>query len=132
MSETTLTLSERGLGSSLIELEASDGRATAKTDFNVTVEPLDSEEILNVSTPNKTELVVYPNPTSGHITIHVDFEEFPKVVVYDLNGKSFYPSVERGRVKEIIIDVTSLQKGIYLLKMELKSNDLRSQLFIKK
>lgn len=65
------------------------------------------------TTSSKT-VKVYPNPSSGQLSIERDSEEESGISISDLTGKVVYESaLKTERVKTI--DLSSLQSGIYLL-----------------
>lgn len=77
---------------------------------------------------DKLDFKIYPNPSENYINItntknlKIDFIE-----IYDLQGKILKKQTESSTT----IDVSDLQKGMYLLKIT-SENNLSNQLFIKK
>jgi hypothetical protein len=70
----------------------------------------------------KNELVIYPNPTDGNVTLEMtDLEEKEiDILVHDLSGRQvakFIASVLNGILKEGI-DLTNLEKGSYILSFK--------------
>ena len=62
-----------------------------------------------------TEVVVYPNPTDGQVTI-VYSENITSVEVYDLSGKLVY-SESNLLNNKIQIDLTSFERGVYSFRL---------------
>ena len=69
------------------------------TDIDET--PLSLEEVVEM---------VYPNPSSGIINIKMN--KFKKAELYNLSGKKVFSSTERR------MDISSVEKGIYLITLE--------------
>lgn len=73
-------------------------------------------EIQNLKNiPNAT--LLYPNPTSGLITIYHPTQKVSLISVYDLNSRE----VNYTKVGQNQIDISDHPKGIYFLKFETKS-----------
>jgi len=69
-------------------------------------------------------IVIYPNPTSGLITI--EGEDIEVVKVFDVNGKRIYETVIANEVKQspintLNIDLSTYSKGIYLVNVKTNS-----------
>ncbi|MBE62379.1 MAG: hypothetical protein CMB89_08470, partial [Flammeovirgaceae bacterium] len=109
---TFLIIEEVGLGTATFTITADDGRGgTASDAFSVTVEEL----ILGLDLVNGLE--VYPNPVKEYLTIF-GFQEINTITLFDLVGRkiaNFTPDVQG---EEAIINMSSLAKGSYLLKIE--------------
>lgn len=80
---------------------------------------------------NPALLTVYPNPTGGILNIKKNFNinGIYTLKVYDLTGKLlFEDQIEKG-LNEKQIDLTSLTKGVYLLKI-LKDDQEQTKRFV--
>jgi hypothetical protein len=71
-------------------------------------------------------IVIYPNPTSGLITI--EGEDIEVVEVFDISGKSIYKTViersgamTQSPIKMLNIDLSTYSKGIYLVNVKTNS-----------
>jgi hypothetical protein len=71
------------------------------------------------------EQLIYPNPAANHIFLNIDLLNFEHVRIYDLNGK-----LRLSQKSSREIDVSSLCKGVYVLKCSGKNKSIRS-IFIK-
>ncbi len=62
---------------------------------------------------------IYPNPTSS--IIHINVEEFSKIklTLYDISGNVIL--MKQLTRKSSTLDITELEKGIYMLKLELNN-----------
>lgn len=62
-----------------------------------------------------TEVVVYPNPTDGQVTI-IYSENINTVEVYDLSGKLVYSdsNLQNNKIK---IDLTAFERGVYSFRL---------------
>jgi len=63
---------------------------------------------------SENSVSVYPNPTTGKFTIAFNSELSAEVVLMDITGKEVYNETINGSSQ---IDVTGLQKGIYLVRI---------------
>jgi hypothetical protein len=102
-----------------VKLTVSDGahsRQIIKKNF-ITVNVCSGEPELT----NGLRLNVYPNPAKSMIRIKfaVPLPEGSIIYIFDLMGrKVMEKSFNRGNVKsEITVDVSSLQKGLYIVKL---------------
>ena len=70
---------------------------------------------------NKPALMVYPNPAKSLIRIRIPepFQEGSKLYLFDIMGRKVMErNLSRGTVeREIPVDVSSLQKGLYIIKL---------------
>jgi hypothetical protein len=71
-----------------------------------------------------SDLVVYPNPASSYVQIALNnaTQNIRSIVIYDLLGKKV---LETNSVtsNEIILNTSSLIKGVYLLEINANSNE---------
>jgi hypothetical protein len=73
------------------------------------------------------QFMVYPNPTKGIINIISEVNEIPdKLTVYDIAGRICYFSTEKPLKRNI--DLSGLQKGMYILKFNFKDQLIISKL----
>ena len=61
--------------------------------------------------PQKENISVYPNPTTGKITIKTDGRTIPQVKLYSLQGQLLYKTTDNQ------IDISHLTNGIYILQV---------------
>jgi hypothetical protein len=86
---------------------------TYKTiDININENIDDYEEVANI--------LVYPNPTSGQLTINNEQLIIDDVEVFDVYGRKQKAESRKGEKEkgEITIDITNLPTGIYFIKIE--------------
>ncbi len=78
--------------------------------------------VKNSKSKKEISIGIYPNPSNGHIIVHLNNGEDAdlKISVSDLNGKSIYFKSfdEPGEFFMRGLDLTSLSKGEYVLKIE--------------
>jgi hypothetical protein len=67
---------------------------------------------------NKDVLSLYPNPAKDILYLSGNVKKLDVYEVYDLSGKQILTAKSRLLNKETFIDLTSLDKGIYLLKTD--------------
>lgn len=80
-----------------------------------------------LSTKNNTSennFTIYPNPTSKQFTIQINNSEFKKASIYNSLGQFVKSS------KKLVIDISTLSKGIYLLQVETKQGKASKKLII--
>lgn len=82
--------------------------------FELTVE----DEVLGIDELAIDNFTLYPNPTERFIMINNPNNEIIKSVeVYDLNGKVVTRMIPTSSVNDVEIDTSSLQTGMYLMKI---------------
>nr|WP_294861183.1 T9SS-dependent M36 family metallopeptidase [uncultured Fluviicola sp.] len=104
----------RGLGFS-----ASQGDSD---DRNDQVEAFDVDPSCNPGlglNENKTaQIQVYPNPSNGKLTVKNSNSGIQQIELVDLSGKTVYTKAVENDNYEIAIDISSLKKGLYLMKVQ--------------
>lgn len=107
-------------GESEIELELTQGANNLSVKTNKDCQGVYKETIMFNSQP-----VVFPNPIKGS-TIHINsidfYENDVPVEIYDLTGKLLFSKTYHATNNQLRIDVSSMPKGIYLLKVASKEN----------
>lgn len=106
----------RGLGQN-----ASSGSANSSTDQveDFTVPPAGPNCTLSVNYFNNDEMIkVYPNPTNGMLNLRVNnYSGELMIEMFDLNGRKVLSSKDGNFSIERSFNISSLQSGIYLLKL---------------
>lgn len=91
--------------------------AYAKTSYyyydSVSVERIGKASV--VSTPNKSNIRIYPSPTDKTLTIASD-HMMVSVIITNLMGQTLYNYNPQKR--EVQVDVSSLPKGIYFVRVD--------------
>jgi len=83
---------------------------------------------LNLHENRKVEIALFPNPSSGMLTIHSESNSFqnPKISIYSINGfklKEF--ELNDGTfMGDISLDITDLDNGAYFLHYEDENNSI--------
>ena len=82
------------------------------TDTNVSVENIDLSHLVTV----------YPNPTTGHVTVRSDEFVIHEICLYDLNGKQ----VIRRRVDDLKteLELLNFAPGTYLLQLQMRDGEI--------
>ncbi|MDN3693427.1 T9SS type A sorting domain-containing protein [Chryseobacterium tructae] len=97
------------------------------TNVSKSVSYVDSAVLSTVDlNSKKTEIKIYPNPSSDYITI-TSKEDIKKVMINSLDGKTVLTT---GNSRNI--NVSKLSKGVYILQGELKNGTVISKKIIKK
>ena len=103
-----------------IELELAQGVNNLSVKTNKDCQGVYNETIMFNSQP-----VVFPNPLKNN-TIQVSSVDFYEtqvpVEIYDLTGKLLFSKTFHATTNQLKIDVSSIPKGIYLLKIASKEN----------
>ncbi len=112
---TTLTLTEVGPGGSVITVTATDGRGGTVSDmFTVTVEMVIVEMVTGVA--EARSLRAYPNPGSESLTVEME-GTWSLVRIYDFTGRHLHVPVRERGSKKVVLDISGLPGGIYLVKV---------------
>jgi len=74
------------------------------------------------------KIKIYPNPATDHINIEAD-SKVKKIKIVDASGKNINIAVSTDLNK---IDVSHLEKGVYLMELQLEDGTMTVQKFIKK
>lgn len=117
----------RGLG-----LSADQGSSLSRTDQTEAFD-LPAECSLGVNDINASSFVIYPNPADHHITIEFsnNIGSNGVVTVYSMNGrKVLHRSLEN--IDEARIDINSLAKGVYILKLDVQGRSFTKKLLVDK
>ena len=85
-----------------------------------------ANETFNLDSSNFT---TFPNPTNNFVNIETKESKIQKVELYDINGKLLF--VEIHNSNKVKIDISSLEKGIYFLKLFAKEGILNSKIIKK-
>jgi len=71
----------------------------------------------------KANFNVYPNPASDYFVIEfANTNEETEIMLTDLTGKTVYTYTATSGLEELIIPVSTLSKGLYLLRLEQKGS----------
>lgn len=74
---------------------------------------------------------LYPNPSSN--LLHITCNDIPKQIeVFDMIGNSQLKSNYTFKNSEYILDVSSLNNGIYILKMSYQNQIIQKQIVVSK
>lgn len=84
--------------------------ATTSTGWEASWKALESGFSVSEETSN---CGIYPNPTSGMVTIHTDDLSFGYLAVYDLYSNQMVPMIQYH--KRVTIDTSSWPSGVYLV-----------------
>ena len=102
-----------------LSIEVSDGELTATADITINVTPED-DTTLGMS---KKSNLFYPNPATDQIQININ--NFDNAVIFELSGKRVMSS------KKTQVDLSKLNKGVYLMKIQDQSGQVFNTKVIK-
>ena len=94
------------------------------TGFPNPTESLDDEQEAS------NDLVLYPNPTSNLLRIKFDGERIFKMTLYSLDGKMIKQEILGFNHDEETLDVSNLDKGIYLMSFQSRENEIFKKVVI--
>lgn len=72
-------------------------------------------EVQGLNEFNINDVIVYPNPTNGFVTINSDHSKIQLIELMDFNGKLIFEKVIEG--KQADVDLTNYSNGVYVLKI---------------
>jgi len=73
---------------------------------------------------------IYPNPTSGKITIELKNEEFQSISIINLLGEVLLNRKLNGDEEKIELDITNFSEGVYYISMNSKNNQYLNKLIL--
>ena len=77
-----------------------------------------SVESLSVNSFSLEDLSLFPNPTSGNITIQsTQLTSEVSFVIYDIQGKMLFSQKIAPQDGSFVLDISSLEKGVYFVKI---------------
>lgn len=91
---------------------------TYRSDLYDVVEDTTTPPVGITDVPLNELIQVYPNPTSGTISITSSGQAFNSISVYDLLGKQVYFEQGAGFGVTTTIDLSDMSKGLYYLQIE--------------
>lgn len=93
-------------------------RATISIDIDGTLDIEDEEEDMSFK--------LYPNPTKDIVDLHFNDQEERTIDLFDLNGRRILSKSSDNRYDKL--DLSNLQSGIYLLKIESQSGSMTKRI----
>jgi hypothetical protein len=103
----------RGLGYSANQ-GSSDDRSDQVEAFDI--DPSCSSG-LGLNENKTTQIQVYPNPGNGKLTVKNTSSEIQRIELVDLSGKAVYSKEIESNGYEVVLDISNLKKGLYLMKV---------------
>ncbi len=91
---------------------------------NIELYETSSLAVDNFSTFN---VKVYPNPTTDYVFVESNNFEVSEIMVFDILGKNVIPS---SVLKNSRVDVSSLNKGVYFMKMSVNGTSVTKKIII--
>ncbi len=85
-------------------------------------------ENLSTSSPRRSALVIYPNPTTGKIYMNQPINKYRQLSIYSLTGKKVYAQKITGSTPSI--NLTFLPSGIYLMQCKSERDTFQKKLII--
>lgn len=87
--------------------------------------------VRNNKVVNNSQLTIYPNPASQWITVEYDLQLSghinPELNIIDATGRVVKSMELSGNRNSVIVDLTTLQKGIYICNLVLDKNNITSR-----
>ena len=76
----------------------------------------------------EVELAIYPNPTKRQVNIFGDLHDFKSTSVYSIDGRQMPVTVLSQNEEALVLDLTSLTKGVYFLKLHIGEDVITEKL----
>lgn len=77
--------------------------------------------------PDKTAIILYPNPTKDFIKI-LSSDEIKEIIIYNALSQKLYSKIFKG--KDIEIDVSKLSKGSYIADIKTEKGNVRKKFIV--
>ncbi len=114
---------------------ATHGRGIFKAELEYV--GIEDDKIAREETQNKLQVSIYPNPAVDDVTLSLDIQESSEaqLAIFDLTGKLVF-SMDLGHIStgnnNIPINLSSLQKGSYVVQVIAGTNIASSKIIINK
>ena len=88
-------------------------------------------DIKDISKLKKHDIIIYPNPAQNQIQIAINQQGamVKQIIVYNISGKEILRHTANNYL--VNMDISSLAKGVYIVKVESSLGDIRNSKFIK-
>nr|NQU91821.1 T9SS type A sorting domain-containing protein [Bacteroidota bacterium] len=80
---------------------------------------------------NADEISIFPNPTSGELQIKGLPEDVKEIIILDLVGNIIFEISNFQKDENIILDLSGLPKGIYVLNLKSTSTSITKKIVLK-
>ncbi len=119
---STLDEAEFPIGSTVVEWTVTDVMNNSETcSFEVHI-----NEFVGIESLQQNTVSVYPNPSNGIFNLEISARpssvSSTNVSITDITGKIVYNQQLRSNKEQIIIDISTQVKGIYLLKIQTETS----------
>ncbi|MBL4593040.1 MAG: S8 family peptidase [Flavobacteriales bacterium] len=84
--------------------------------------------ILGIETNDDAGFSIYPNPTSGQLTIEFENDEIESIAVINLLGEIVLDKKVNGR--QLKLDITNFAEGVYYIRLRSKNNKYLQKLIL--
>ena len=132
----TISGSDLGVGTHEISVVVSDTIGTTEyyagletRCFKTDMIEITITEGNSVSANHMNDISVYPNPSTGTLSIEQNSEDNYIISILNLNGELVYQSENKKRTQHI--DISHLSKGMYILKISSKNFNKIEKLILK-
>ncbi len=98
---------------------AADDAATLT--FSITVNPM----VLGIDDLTDRTFNIYPNPVSGRLTVERKGIAGDEISIHDLTGKRIHVPVREQSPRKVVLDVSGLAGGMYLVKVSGSGSTVR-------
>ncbi len=98
---------------------AADDAATLT--FTITVNPM----VLGIDDLTDRTFNIYPNPVSGSLTVERKGIATDEISIHDLTGKRIHVPVREQSPRKVVLDVSGLAGGMYLVKVSGSGSTVR-------
>lgn len=74
-----------------------------------------NEKVLSTQNNELTQVIAYPNPVSGELTLTVPESKYSQLVIYNMDGRVIEKKTIDQNVNKLGVDVGSFNPGLYVL-----------------
>ncbi|MBN2680988.1 MAG: T9SS type A sorting domain-containing protein [Bacteroidales bacterium] len=86
---------------------------------------------VNIENIDKLAVKIYPNPTTNRVFVESD-NEINSIKIFDVNGKEFREITTSNVQGRILVDLTKLPAGLYMIKTETDNETINQRIMLVK
>jgi O-glycosyl hydrolase len=119
-STLTYTPTTGAIGVAMISVRVLDNGGTANGGVDTTTMTFEVEvgPCTKLATTNTAKFSVFPNPTTGNVTVYLASDKGGIISVVDLQGKLVLNQTVAAGQTEVTLNLQSIDKGVYIIKVD--------------
>jgi hypothetical protein len=100
--------------------------------FTVPTFEIEADEFLGIDENELSYLKLYPNPTTDLVNISSqDFSSEIQLAVFNISGQQVYSKIRTPQSNHVVLDISSLDSGLYFLQIASEGNRITKKLIKK-